>query len=954
MKVNKITEGIWEIPKTEKEGMLVPARIFATEKLLNEMDQGVFEQVTNVACLPGIQKYALCMPDGHWGYGFPIGGVAAMDPETGVISPGGIGFDINCLSGDARVLHEFGYHKRIAEFDGRWMNDRIKCVNPHTEVRNTEILAFMKESRPRARVFKVTTESGREIVATEDHPFLTPDGMIPLKDLKPGQAVSVYPFEGVPYEEPSDEVLVTEEDLRKAYPGHANGFSQIVEVLKERGFLPLRMNHPKLPYLIRLMGFIQGDGNLQLLKNRGGPIAFYANPEDLESIRHDVARIGFKASRIYRRTRNHAIPTKYGLVKFIRTESWVHSRSAALALLLHSLGAPAGNKAGQPFEVPAWLMGSPLWMKRLYLAALFGAKLTTPKTVTDHKYNFYCPVLSLNKKEPSVESGRRFLTQIQNLLQEFGVRSSILKDRDGYVNSKGERSIRLRLRISADPPNLLRLWSTIGFEYNKEKQFYGNLAAQYVKVKTQVIQRRSGGAQDQPKDWRKRPRVPLSFEGFEEFVASRTQRLGKTGQVWDPIIYKEAIPFDGPVYDFTVKDPHHNFMANSFVVSNCGMRLIRTNLTLEDVQPRLRELVELLFRAVPCGVGSRGFLRISESEFRDVMREGAAWCVRKGYGWREDLEHLEEWGCIKGADPEKVSRKALERGINQLGTLGSGNHYLEIQVAYPENIHDPKLAQAFGFVYENQIAVMFHCGSRGFGHQIGTDYLQIFERAMPRYGITVRDRELACAPFTSPEGQDYYKAMAAAANSAFANRQIITHRIREVFSQVFRRDPHDLDLQIIYDVAHNIAKVERFKVNGDEKELLIHRKGSTRAFGPGHPELAPIYREIGQPVIVGGSMETGSYLLVGTQKAMEESFGSTCHGSGRTMSRAAAKKKIHGREVVKKMEERGIFIRAASWEGVAEEAGFAYKDLSDVVRAVELVGISKPVVELKPIGNIKG
>ncbi|MFQ5961860.1 MAG: RtcB family protein [Candidatus Methylomirabilales bacterium] len=387
---------------------------------------------------------------------------------------------------------------------------------------------------------------------------------------------------------------------------------------------------------------------------------------------------------------------------------------------------------------------------------------------------------------------------------------------------------------------------------------------------------------------------------------------------------------------------------------NCGMRLLRTNLIEAEVKPKLRELVDRLFNAVPCGVGTKGFWRLNDSEFREVMVQGAQGVIRRGYGWPEDAERIENAGRIPGADPAKVSAKATSRGIHQLGTLGSGNHYLEIQVVYPGNVYDADVAEAMGIDRDFQVVVMFHCGSRGFGHQVGTDYLEIFGQAMKRYGIAVRDRELACAPFASPEGQDYFKAMVCAANSAFANRQVITHRIREVFSDVFKQDARDLGLEVIYDVTHNIAKIERYQVDGQEKELLIHRKGATRSFPPGHPELAERYRATGQPVIIGGSMETGSYLLIGTAKAMEESFGSTCHGSGRTMSRAAAKKKVHGRDLLQRMEQKGIYVRAASFAGVAEEAGMAYKDISDVVEAVDSLGLSKKVVRLQPIGNIKG
>jgi len=386
---------------------------------------------------------------------------------------------------------------------------------------------------------------------------------------------------------------------------------------------------------------------------------------------------------------------------------------------------------------------------------------------------------------------------------------------------------------------------------------------------------------------------------------------------------------------------------------NCGMRLIRTDLTVDEVTPRIRELVSLLFETVPAGVGSKGFVKLSVEELRRVMTNGVDWCIEKGYGWEEDRERIEENGRIQGADPSKVSEKAISRGISQLGTLGSGNHYLEIQIATPDKIFDKAAAKAFG-IFENQVVVMVHCGSRGFGHQVATDYLRIFDVAMRKYGITVRDRELACAPFNSPEGQDYFKAMKCAANMAFANRQVIVHRIRQGFSRIFGRKPEDMGMSIVYDVAHNVAKLETHKVDGVEKELVVHRKGATRCFGPGRKEVPEIYRNIGQPVIVGGSMETGSFLLVGTEKAMTETFGSTMHGSGRTMSRTKAKKEVVGAELKKKMEEAGIIVKSVSMSGLAEEAGFAYKDITEVVETMEMAGVSRKVVGLKPIGNVKG
>lgn len=387
---------------------------------------------------------------------------------------------------------------------------------------------------------------------------------------------------------------------------------------------------------------------------------------------------------------------------------------------------------------------------------------------------------------------------------------------------------------------------------------------------------------------------------------------------------------------------------------NCGVRLLLTNLKMAEVRPRLPELVGELFKAVPSGVGTKGFVKLTVPEFKEAMVKGMQWAIKKGFGWEEDVRHAEEYGQIKGADPEAVSNKAIERGIGQLGTLGSGNHYLEIQQVLASDIFDQTLASQFG-IFPDQIAVMIHCGSRGFGHQVATDYLSLFEKIMPKYGIAVPDQQLACAPFGSLEGKSYYSAMIAAANAAFANRQIIMHRVREVFAKVFGKSAESLGMRLIYDVAHNIAKLESKRAGEQEdKKILVHRKGATRSFGPGHPELPEIYQKIGQPVMIGGSMETGSYLLVGTKKAEELTFGSTAHGSGRTMSRAAAKKIVRGEKLQKEMEGRGIYVKSASFAGLAEEAGLAYKDITEVVRAVELAGISKPVVKFTPIGNIKG
>jgi len=385
---------------------------------------------------------------------------------------------------------------------------------------------------------------------------------------------------------------------------------------------------------------------------------------------------------------------------------------------------------------------------------------------------------------------------------------------------------------------------------------------------------------------------------------------------------------------------------------NCGMRLITTNLRLKDVQPKIKPLVDLLFKKVPAGVGCKGFVDLNRDTFRTIMADGAKWCTENGYGWDDDLKNMEDFGRIDFADPDKVSDKAISRGINQLGTLGSGNHYLEIQ--YAGKIFDKDVAEKLGIFSEDQICIMVHCGSRGFGHQICTDYVKQFNDKLSGWGIHVKDPELSCAPFQSQEGQNYFGAMACAANMAFANRQVIMHRIRNCFSEIFGQSAEDMNMNLVYDVAHNIAKREKHDVNGKRKELLVHRKGATRCFGPGRPELSERYQKIGQPVILGGSMETGSYLLLGTKEALTETFGSTAHGSGRTMSRTKARGEWTGQELQKKMEEKGIYVRSVSYRGLAEEAGGAYKPISDVVDTMDAANISKKLVAFKPIGNVKG
>lgn len=385
---------------------------------------------------------------------------------------------------------------------------------------------------------------------------------------------------------------------------------------------------------------------------------------------------------------------------------------------------------------------------------------------------------------------------------------------------------------------------------------------------------------------------------------------------------------------------------------NCGARLLLTNLREEEVRPHIEDLANRLFRNIPSGVGSEGKIRLSQKEVSQILVDGARWAVAQGFGTPQDLEVIEEGGAMSGADPDLVSDRAKKRGAPQIGTLGSGNHFLEVQVV--EEVYDPAVAQVFGLQGPGQVVVFFHTGSRGLGHQTCEDYLKIMEAAAVRYGIQLPDRQLACAPVRSQEGRNYLAAMAAAANFAWANRQLITHWTRETFQLVFGRSWSELGMDMVYDVAHNIAKMEPYPVDGKRRTLCVHRKGATRAFPPGHADVPEKYRAAGQPVLIPGDMGRYSYLLAGTERAMEESFGSTCHGAGRMQSRTAAKKSLQGVDLVQVLRQKGITVKVANRGLLAEEASQAYKDVKDVVRVVDRAGISHSVARMRPMAVIKG
>jgi tRNA-splicing ligase RtcB len=987
--LKRITDYEWEIPKTFRPDMRVPVRLFASRAMLEEaLRDKSLEQAVNAATLPGLVGHVLVMPDMHQGYGFPIGGVAATQLPDGVISPGGIGYDINCLTGETQVLHQHGYTREIAEMSEMWPSSRLVCFQLGKPKRDVARPVLWFGQAPRAQVFRLVTETGREIRATADHPFWTEDGMTPLERLNPGDRLASYPFRGVRYEAPSSAALVTEATLRVYLTSlgktdHGNAVGQILGQLRQRHLLPLHDDSAAVPYLCKILGFVFGDGTVRFDKKSGkGIVAFYGQPEDLIDIGRDVEALGFTPSQIWSRRRTHQIQTTYDQYRFERTEHWVTANSTAFAALLAFLGAPIGNKATQDYTAPAWLAVAPRWQKRLFLAALFGAEMSAPQAISGHGCNLAAPTLSMNKREGCEASGQAFLETIASWLNDLNVTTLPIGSRPEQVNKDGRRSTRLRLTVATDPENLRRLWETIGYEYNRKRAALSCAAAQYLAYKQQRVAVRQeiavqaaalaevgvspqqiytqlaspqanqrflersiyGGRATQP-------RIGDGFPTFAAFRAEITEGLGDSGMVWERIASIEPVDDPGDVYDFTMDHADHNFIANGFVVSNCGVRVLASSIDVDQAASHLDALASALNEFCPSGVGEKGAIRVSDAELDQVCTEGARWTLKKGYATEADVRRTEEGGRLEGADPAKVSQRARERGRPQLGSLGAGNHFIEIDVV--DQIFDAQAAQVMG-LSEGRLVVQIHCGSRGFGHQICTDYVGEFQDAVRRYKIQLPDRELVCAPLSSPEGQSYLAAMRCAANYAFANRQILAHSARYAFEQVLSGKVKSWQLYQVYDIAHNMGKIETHVIDGQPVKVCVHRKGATRAFGPGALELPAEYRPIGQPVLVPGSMGTASWVLVGTERSMTQSLGSTCHGAGRTMSRHEARRNVRGDKLRQELEADGIHVRAGSLAGLAEESPQAYKDVDQVVESVVGAEIARKVARLRPVAVIKG
>jgi tRNA-splicing ligase RtcB (3'-phosphate/5'-hydroxy nucleic acid ligase) len=478
-----------------------------------------------------------------------------------------------------------------------------------------------------------------------------------------------------------------------------------------------------------------------------------------------------------------------------------------------------------------------------------------------------------------------------------------------------------------------------------------------------VFQKISEFLYEIPMSFRKDMRVPARFYADDKLAAAAAgdrslEQLVNTATLPGVVSHTLAMPDMHQGYGFPIGGVVATALPDGVISPggvgydiNCGVRLLASHISWEEIAPYLDELASVLYANCPSGVGKGGHVKLKSGELDDVMEKGARWAIGRGFGTETDLERTEENGCIPGADASKVSGRAHDRGKDQVGTLGAGNHFIEVDRV--EQVVEETVARRIG-LFSGQAVVQIHCGSRGLGHQVCTDYVNLFQKAARKYHIELPDRELVCAPLESPEGRDYLSAMTAAANYAFANRQVLAFHIRRSFEQILAGKVKNFNLYPIYDIAHNMAKIETHMVEGRRRELCVHRKGATRAFGPGSEVLPAVYRDIGQPVLVPGSMGTSSWVLVGTEGAMAQTFGSTCHGAGRTMSRHQAKRAVQGAGLRQELEAGGIHVRAGSLAGLAEEAPVAYKDVDRVVRVVHGAGIAKKVARLKPLAVIKG
>jgi tRNA-splicing ligase RtcB len=938
--LERVREHVWEIPREGE--MRVPARVLASEALLEEIqDDRTLQQLRNTTHLPGITKHAVCMPDGHQGYGFPVGGVAGIDAEKGCISPGAVGYDINCLSGETDVQLQFGRHRRLADLQDDFEDER--AVVAAADRPGSEIRLFTE--REAESVSEVTTATGETVTATADHPFRTPDGMVELDELEPGDTVFVSPFRGIEHEDPPAETLLTEDDFQ-------GEDAQVRRALVDRDILPLTTADETFHRLLKILGYVTGDGSLD-----GGRLTwFHGEPADLEAVRGDIGAIGFEPSEVSPRHRTRSIDG----TEVETTEHGFETTSKAFRRLLEELGAPVGEKVTANVSTPWYFDHLTDWQKALYYAAYFGAEMDAPSA--QHDGAICRPNVSLTRSVETADAGTEFLRDLADFLSDLDVETNAIERFEADSNREHE-TVRLRLGIENDPETLLNLYSTIGFRYSHRKQKRAAKAIQYLRTRERQRERRQTTAREaatMADGGVSVEKITSSFETFCEEVSVREDMTVET------TIEDISERGSETVYDIGVCHDAHTFVADGFVVSNCGVRMVRTDLTYDDVEGHETELVEALFEAVPSGLGGGGVHEGSRSDVEAILERGMDWAHEQGYAVADDLAHCEDEGRRPEADAAAVSQKATDRGKAQVGSLGSGNHFLEVQRV--TDVYREDVADDFG-LSEDQVVVLIHCGSRGLGHQVCTDYLREIEQTHQGLLARLPDKELAAAPADSQLAAEYYRAMCGAINYAWVNRQLVTHQTRQVFADVFGEPWEDLGMDLLYDVAHNIAKKETHEVgvgpegraaigdapDSERRELYVHRKGATRAFPAGRSEVPAAYRDVGQPIIIPGSMGAGSYVLRGGEQSLSETFGSTAHGAGRLMSRTQAKDEYWGETVQDELRERQqVYVKAQSGATVAEEAPGVYKDVDEVVRVSDALGIGDRVARTFPICNIKG
>jgi tRNA-splicing ligase RtcB len=947
--LHKVRDYVWEIPK---EGdMRVPARVLASRALLEEIsDDKTLQQLQNTTHLPGIQKHALCMPDGHQGYGFPVGGVAGIETETGCISPGAVGYDINCLTGDSAVQLEFGRRISLGALRNRFENERAFVASDNGA--HSSIRLFVESgSKP---VYSVETETGETIEATTDHPFATPDGMVRLAELTPGDSVRLRPFRGVEHENPEQFTLLTEADFD-------DSDSELVTTLTQNDILPLQSTDDAFQRLLKLVGFATG-----LSHSDESRTVFYADPEDLDSISQDVSSLGFTPSRIHAKQANHDSECSRSQA----TQAVTGLRVKGLNQLLTKLGAPEGFSDEFSANLPDYFDRLADWQRALYLSTLFGAQMSG--VAAQNQETILCPTISRSSDECAADKGEQFFHLIADALHSLGIKTTQI-ERTGTASCESDG--RLQLSVSQDPPNLIRFLEMVGYRYCMEKSRHAAMTIQYLRIKERATRdtrptsmstevAADGGVSMNPstdpcdttgvsigRPSRSRQddiqHRLADFPTFDEFAADATVYDDATVDCRITDISRTGQKI---VYDIGVVHDAHNFVANGFVVSNCGVRMMKTNLRYDDIKGTEQTLVDRLFEAIPSGLGGGGIVQ-GGNAVEEVLEQGMDWALDEGWAVASDLTHCEDQGRRPDAAPDAVSQKATDRGRNQLGSLGSGNHFLEVQRV--TDVFDDDIGAAFG-LRRDQIVVLIHCGSRGLGHQVCTDYLRQIEKNHSGLLSQLPDKELAAAPAGSQLAQEYYGAMCAAINFAWVNRQLIMHQTRQVFEDVFETTWEAMEMDLLYDVAHNIAKKEVHEVDGAKRELFVHRKGATRAFPAGRQEVPKPYRGVGQPVIIPGSMGTGSYVLCGGADSMALTFGSTAHGAGRLMSRTQAKQEYRGDDVQDDLRTQEVYVKAQSGATIAEEAPGVYKDVDEVVRVSDKLGIGSRVARTFPVCNIKG